>query len=49
MNTILGANWRTTLFGWIAVIASAIVINPGLIAFCRKCCAAIPWRSGGWS
>ena len=33
MNTILGANWRTTLSGWIAVIASAFAINPGLIAF----------------
>lgn len=33
MNTILGANWRTTLSGWIAVLASAIVINPGLVAF----------------
>jgi len=33
MNTILGANWRTTLSGWIAVIASAIAINPGLVAF----------------
>jgi hypothetical protein len=33
MNTILGANWRTTLSGWIAVIASAIAINPNLVAF----------------
>jgi hypothetical protein len=33
MNTILGANWRTTLSGWIAVIASAIAINPSLVAF----------------
>jgi len=33
MNTLLGANWRTTLFGWIAVIASAIAINPDLVAF----------------
>jgi hypothetical protein len=33
MNTILGANWRTTLSGWIAVIASAIAINPALVAF----------------
>ena len=33
MNTLLGANWRTTLFGWIAVIASAIAVNPDLIAF----------------
>lgn len=33
MNTILGANWRTTLSGWIAVIASAIAINPNLVGF----------------
>ena len=33
MNNILGANWRTTLSGWIAVIASAIAINPNLVAF----------------
>ena len=33
MNTILGANWRTTLTGWVAVIASAIAINPSLVAF----------------
>lgn len=33
MNTILGANWRTTLSGWVAVIASAIAINPSLVAF----------------
>ena len=33
MNTILVANWRTTLSGWIAVIASAIAINPNLVAF----------------
>jgi hypothetical protein len=33
MNTILGANWRTTLSGWLAVIASAIAINPSLVAF----------------
>lgn len=33
MNTILGANWRTTLTGWIAVLASAIAINPSLVAF----------------
>ena len=33
MNTLLGANWRTTLSGWIAVLASAIVINPSLVAF----------------
>ncbi len=33
MNTILGANWRTTLSGWIAVIASAIALNPDLVAF----------------
>ena len=33
MNTILGANWRTTLSGWIAVLASAIAINPALVAF----------------
>lgn len=33
MKTLLGANWRTTLFGWIAVIASAIAINPDLVAF----------------
>jgi hypothetical protein len=33
MNTLLGANWRTTLSGWIAVIASAIAINPSLVAF----------------
>lgn len=33
MNTILGANWRTTLTGWIAVIASAIALNPALVDF----------------
>jgi hypothetical protein len=37
MNTLftflLGANWRTTLSGWITVLASAIAINPGLVAF----------------
>ncbi|XHR30400.1 MAG: hypothetical protein ACFUZC_07525 [Chthoniobacteraceae bacterium] len=33
MNTILGANWRTTLIGWIAVLASAIAINPSLVSF----------------
>jgi len=37
MNTlftfILGANWRTTLSGWITVLASAIAINPGIVAF----------------
>ena len=33
MNTILGANWRTTLSGWIAVLASAIAINPNLVSF----------------
>ena len=33
MNTILGANWRTTLTGWITVLASAIAVNPSLISF----------------
>ena len=33
MNTVLGANWLTTLSGWIAVLASAVAINPGLVAF----------------
>lgn len=33
MNTLLGANWRTTLTGWVAVLASAIAINPSLVAF----------------
>ena len=33
MNTLLGANWRTTLTGWVAVLASAIAINPDLVAF----------------
>ena len=33
MNTLFGANWRTTLTGWITVLASALVIKPDLIAF----------------
>ena len=33
MITLFGANWRTTLSGWIAVLASAVAINPGLVAF----------------
>ena len=33
MNTLFGANWRTTLSGWVAVLASAIAINPGLVDF----------------
>ena len=33
MNTLLGANWRTTLSGWITVLASAIAINPNIVAF----------------
>lgn len=33
MTTLFGANWRTTLSGWIAVLASAIAVNPTLIAF----------------
>lgn len=33
MNTVLGANWRTTLTGWITVLASAIAVNPSLISF----------------
>jgi hypothetical protein len=33
MNTLLGANWRTTLSGWITVLASAIAINPTIVAF----------------
>jgi len=37
MNTLftllLGANWRTTLSGWITVLASSIAINPGLVTF----------------
>ena len=33
MTTLIGANWRTTLSGWIAVLASAIAVNPTLIAF----------------
>ena len=33
MNSILGANWRTTLTGWITVLASALVIKPDLVAF----------------
>ncbi len=33
MNNFLGANWRTTLSGWIALLASAIAINPGLVGF----------------
>ena len=33
MNTLLGANWRTTLSGWIAVLASAVAINPNIVAF----------------
>jgi hypothetical protein len=33
MNTLLGANWRTTLSGWITVLASAIAINPSIVAF----------------
>ena len=33
MNTILGANWRTTLSGWIAVLASAVAVNPDLLSF----------------
>ena len=27
MNTILGANWRTTLSGWITVLASLTGID----------------------
>ena len=30
---IFGANWRTTISGWITVLASAIAVNPGLVAF----------------
>jgi len=33
MTTLLGANWRTTVTGWITVLASAIAMNPKLIAF----------------
>lgn len=33
MNTILGANWRTTLSGWITVLASAVALNPSLVSF----------------
>ena len=33
MNSILGANWRTTLSGWSAILASAIAIKPELVAF----------------
>ena len=37
MNTfftfIFGANWRTTISGWITVLASSIAVNPGLVAF----------------
>ena len=33
MTTFLGANWRTTVTGWITVLASAIAMNPKLIAF----------------
>ena len=30
---IFGANWRTTLSGWITILASSIAVNPGLVAF----------------
>jgi hypothetical protein len=33
MNTLFGANWRTTLSGWIAILASAIAVNPKLVEF----------------
>ena len=33
MNLILGANWRTSLSGWIAILASAISLNPNLVTF----------------
>ena len=33
LSYILGVNWRTTLSGWVAVLASAIAINPNLVAF----------------
>jgi len=33
MNTILGANWRTTLSGWVAVLASTVAVNPDLVSF----------------
>lgn len=32
-QNIFGPNWRTTLSGWITALASAIAVNPGLIAF----------------
>ena len=33
LESLLGANWRTTLTGWITVAASAIAIKPELVAF----------------
>ena len=33
IESLLGANWRTSVTGWITVAASAIAIKPELVAF----------------
>ena len=33
LESILGPNWRTTLSGWIMVLAGAVVMEPALLDF----------------
>jgi hypothetical protein len=33
MNKLLGANWQTTLWGWITLLCGAIALYPNSVAF----------------
>lgn len=33
MSKLFGANWQTSLWGLITLVASAVALNPGLVAF----------------
>ncbi len=33
MTQLLGANWQTTVWGWVAILATAIAAKPDLISF----------------
>ncbi len=44
MIKLLGANWQTTLWGWITILAGAIVVDPTVISFLPD--PSEPWIIG---
>ena len=48
MTRILGANWITTVFGWLAILACAIHFDPTLAAFLPESVAKYVVGFSGW-